>query len=99
MADHWPEGLVIQNPSISLRVKSAMIIKKPATAAEIPGGIASPSRAQIFRERAKSLREMAALMARPDIRKDLANIALQYELVAESIEPVEKKRRGRKPKW
>jgi uncharacterized protein (DUF849 family) len=76
-----------------------MTIKKRATAAETAGGITSPSRAQIFRERAKNLREMAALMAWPDIRKDLENIALQYDLVAQSIEPVEKKRRGRKPKW
>ena len=75
-----------------------MIPRKQATAAETSGGITSPSRAQIFRERAKSLREMAALMAWPDIRKDLANIALQYELVAESIEPVEKKRPGQKPR-
>ena len=67
-----------------------MIIKKRATAAETAGGITSPPRAQIFRERAKSLRETAALTSGPDIRKDLENIALQYELMAQSIEPVEK---------
>ena len=76
-----------------------MIIKKRATAVETAGGITSPSRAQIYRQRAEGLRGTAARMASPDVRKDLENIALQYELVAESIEPEEKKRRGRKPKW
>ena len=66
-----------------------MIPKRQATAAEISGGITSPSRAQIYRERAKGLRETARTASR-DVRKDLENIALQYELVAESIEPVEK---------
>jgi hypothetical protein len=75
-----------------------VITKNGATAAEISGGLSSPSRAQIYRERAKGLRETSALMAWLDIRKDLENGALQYELVAESIEPVEKKRRGQKPR-
>jgi hypothetical protein len=53
-------------------------------------------RAETYREQAKALREMAARSASPDTRKDLENIALQYELVAERIETVEGKRRGRK---
>jgi hypothetical protein len=75
-----------------------MTIKKRATTAEIAGGITSPSRAQVYRERAKGLRENAAGMIWSEVRKELENIALQYELVAESIEKVEKKRRGRKPR-
>ena len=56
-------------------------------------------RAETYREQAKSLRVRAAEATSTDMRNDLEYIALQYELVAESIEPVEKKRRGRKPKW
>jgi hypothetical protein len=70
-----------------------MILRKQASSAETSSGIASPSRAQIYRERAKYLRERARTASR-DVRKDLENIALQYELVAESIEPVEKRGKG-----
>ena len=53
-------------------------------------------RAETYREQAKSLRIRAAEATSTDMRKDLENIALQYELVAERIETME--RRGRKPK-
>jgi hypothetical protein len=66
-----------------------MILRKQVSSAETSGGIASPSRAQIYRERAKDMRERARTASR-DVRKDLENIALQYELVAESIEPMQK---------
>ena len=52
------------------------ITKKQATAAEISGGITSPSRAQIYRERATGLRDTVRT-ASPDVRKDLEGIALQ----------------------
>ena len=75
-----------------------MIPRKQAITVESSGGIASPSRAQIYRERAKGLRERAPTASR-DVRKDLENIALQYELVAESIEREENQRcAGQKPK-
>jgi hypothetical protein len=66
-----------------------MIPRKQASTAESSGDITSRSRAQIYRERAKDLRERARTASR-DVRKDLENIALQYELVAESIEPMQK---------
>jgi hypothetical protein len=75
-----------------------MIPRKQATAAESSDRITSPPRAQIYRERANGFRERAHTASR-DVRKDLENIALQYELVAESIEREEKQRcAGQKPK-
>jgi hypothetical protein len=60
--------------------------------------MATPSRAEFYREQAKILREKApALVHVPDIRKDLEYIAREYELMAESIEHEERKRRSRKP--
>jgi hypothetical protein len=53
-------------------------------------------RAETYREQAESLRVRAAEATSTDMRKDLENIALQYELVAERIETME--RRGLKPK-
>jgi hypothetical protein len=54
----------------------------------------SPPAAQTYREQARSLREKAAGTTSRDIRTDMENIALQYELTAESVEKVRKKRRG-----
>ena len=56
-------------------------------------------RPETYREQAKSLRLRAAEATSTDMRKDLENIALQYELVAKRIESIESmERRGRKPK-
>jgi hypothetical protein len=63
-----------------------MKIDEQATATEIAGGVTSPSRADIYRERATGLRAMAPYMASPDVRKDWEGIALQYQLAADSIE-------------
>jgi hypothetical protein len=41
-----------KNPSISIRVRSALEIDKQATATEMAGGITGPSRADIYREKA-----------------------------------------------
>jgi len=62
----------------------------------VKGGVVSFWHAETYREQAKSLRIRAAEATSTDMRKDLENIALQYELVAERIETME--RRGRKPK-
>jgi hypothetical protein len=67
-----------------------MKIDEQATATEIAGGVTSPSRADIYRERARGLRAMAPYMASPDMRKDWEGIALQYQLAADSIEQVAK---------
>ena len=56
-------------------------------------------RPETYREQAKSLRIRAAEATSTDMRRDLENIALQYELVAKRIESIESmERRGRKPK-
>jgi hypothetical protein len=46
----------------------------------------------------KKCRVVGEIQAARDVREDLGNIALQYELVAESIEQGDKKRRVRKPR-
>src|ERR1700720_2821211 len=76
----------LKNRSISICVRPAMKIDEQATATEIAGDVTSPSRANIYRERATGLRAMAAYMASPDVRKDWEGIALQYQLAADSIE-------------
>ena len=51
-------------------------------------------RAQFYRDRAKQGRERAARMTAPDIRKDMEEIAQQYDLMADHIEETEKKKGG-----
>jgi hypothetical protein len=51
-------------------------------------------RAQFYRDRAKQLRERAARMTAPDIRKDMEVLARQHDKMADAIEEIEKKKRG-----
>ena len=51
----------------------------------------SAKRAKSYREEAKRLREKAAKISAPDIREEFEKIARQYELMANNLDPVEKK--------
>jgi hypothetical protein len=51
-------------------------------------------RAQFYRGRAQQMRARAARMASPDIRKDMEQVARQYDLMADHIEETERKKQG-----
>ena len=44
------------------------------------------SRAQLYRDKARQIREMAATCVLPDIREQLERIARQYETLAHQVE-------------